>query len=134
MKVNNLIPVKCTETSFYRMWFDFLAPFHRLTKREREVAARILAQEFKLRESIEDPVVRNEILWSKTSRKDMRESLKMSPEFFQMNINKLKQAEVLFEDNRINPKYIPNKGEEPRFIMGVWYDWSTPDNPVNVQK
>lgn len=134
MKLNNLVPVKCTETSFYRAWIEFLTPFHKLTKRERDVAARIIAQEFKLRDSIQDPVVRNEILWSQTSRRDMRESLGISPEFFQMIINKLKKAEVLFQDNSINPRYIPNKGVEPRFMLGVLYDWSSTENPVNVSK
>ena len=73
---NNIIgPVKCTEDSFYRSWMEFLAPFHKLTARERDVAARIIAQYFKLSERITDPAVMKEVLWSQTSRKDMRESL-----------------------------------------------------------
>lgn len=129
MKPNNIIPLKCTEASFYRLWIEFLGPFHKLASRERDVAARILAQYFKLKESVSDPEVLREILWSQTSRKDIRESLGMSPAYFQMIITKLKKVGFILNGG-LNPKYIPHKGEDPRFMLAVIYDWSTPGNPI----
>jgi hypothetical protein len=130
MKPNNFLPIKCTEDSFYRLWIEFLAPFHKLTARERDVAARIVAQYFKLKESISDPAVLKEVLWSQTSRKDIRESLKMSPAHFNMVLAELKKAGVLI-DGDLNKRYIPHKTEGTRFIFEIIFDWSSSEHPVN---
>ena len=130
-KPNNLIYHKCDETSFFRLWMTFLTPYHKLTARERDVAARIIAQYFKLKQSIPDPVVLKEVLWSHTSRKDMRESLGMSPAHFQLVLAKLREAEVLV-DGDLNPRYIPHLTEEPRFMLAIMFDWSSSSNPANA--
>ena len=39
MKPNNLFLIPCTENSFYRAWMEFLTPYHKLTSREKDVAA-----------------------------------------------------------------------------------------------
>ena len=129
MKPNNLIYLKCTSDSFYRAWMEFLTPYHKLASRERDVAARILAQYFRLKDNVPDPDVLRDVLWSRKSRKDMADSLKMSPPHFQVVIGKLKKAEFLIGDD-INPRYIPHKTEEPRFMLQVVYDWSSPENPI----
>lgn len=124
-----MIYQKCTEDSFYRLWIEFLAPFHKLTNKERDVAARILMQYFRLKESIDDVEVLKDVLWSRKSKKDMMDSLKMSQAYFQMTVAKLKSAGFLLNDE-INPRYIPHKGDSPCFVMQVYYDWSSPDNPI----
>lgn len=135
MKPNNLIYLKCTSDSFYRMWIELLTPFHKLTSREKDVAARIIMQYFKLKESVPDPEVLKEVLWSRKSRKDMMESLGMSQAHFQMVLAKLKSAGVLINGD-LNKKFIPHKTEgDPRFMLQVVYDWSSPTNPVrNAQQ
>lgn len=133
MRPNFLFPVKCTEDSFYRMWIEFLAPFHKLTSRERDVAARIIQQYFKLKERVDDPVLLKEVMWSQQSRKDMRESLGMSQAHFQMVLKSLRDANVLV-DGDLNKAYIPNKGPEPRFTMCVLYDWSSDKQKVDEKK
>lgn len=133
MKPNKFVYLKCTEDSFYRMWFEFLTPFHKLTSRERDVAARIVAQWFRLGESISDPIVRNDVMWSQTSRCDMRESLGMSPAHFQMILGKLRQAGVLV-DGAINKRYIPPKTGDPRFVLSIIFDWSSKANPINAKE
>lgn len=133
MRPNNVISLKCTEDSFYRLWMEFLAPFHKLTARERDVAARIIAQYFRLKESIPDPEVLKDVLWSHKSRKDMRESLKMSPAHFQMVLAKLRESGVI-RDGDLDPRYIPHKGSDPRFMLSIIYDWSSPENPIKNEK
>ena len=44
MRINDVIPLKCTETSFFRAWMEMLTPIHKLTAREKDVAARSSAQ------------------------------------------------------------------------------------------
>ena len=129
MKPNNVIYLKCTEDSFYRMWIEFLTPFHKLTAREKDVAARIIMQYFRLKDSVQDPYVLRELLWSRKSRKDIMESLSMSQAHFQMILSKLKSAGVLIDDD-INPKYIPHKTEDPRVMLQIVYDWSSVKNPI----
>ena len=120
---NNVMRVKCTQDSFYRAWVEFLTPFHKLTKREREVMARIIYQYFRLKESVDDPELLKDVMWSHTSRKDMRESLKMTQAHFQMALAKLKTAGVLI-DGDIEPRYLPHKTEGSKFILNVVFDWT----------
>ena len=129
MKPNNVIYLKCNSASFCRMWMEFMTPFHKLTPRTCDVAARILEQYFKLKESISDPEVLRDVLWSRSSRKDIMQSLGMSQPHFQMQLGKLRDAGVLI-NNVINPRYIPHKTEDPRFMLQVVYDWSSAKNPL----
>lgn len=125
--------LKCTEDSFFRVWFEFLAPFHRLTSRERDVAARLLRQYFRLKAGINDPEVLKEVMWSKTSKADMMRSLGMSATHFKMTISRLKSAGVLI-DGAINPKFIPHMGGGPRHVLCVAFDWSSPSDRVGEGK
>lgn len=134
MKPNNLIYKKCVdELQFFKLWIEFLTPYHNLTARERDVAARIIAQYFKLKDNIPDPVVLKEVMWSNTSKKDMRESLGMSPAHFQMILAKLRASEVIVNGD-INPRYIPHITSEPRFMLSFVFDWSSKSNPINAQQ
>lgn len=130
MAPNNFIPVKCTEQSFFRAWVEFFAPFHKLTARERDIMARILAQYFKLKKNVKDEEVLYEILWSHTSKKDMRESLGASPAYFQLVVKTLREHGVLTDRDRINPKYLPYITDDPRLLLYVLFDWSSLTNPI----
>ena len=111
------------------MWIEFLTPFHKLTAREKDVAARIIIQYFRLKDDIQDPEVLRDVLWSRKSRKDMMDSLGMSQAHFQMVLSKLKTAGVLVDGN-IDPRYIPHKTDASRFMLQIVYDWSTPADPI----
>jgi len=130
MKTNKIVTAKCTASSFFRAWVEFLTPYHKLTPRERDVAARIIAQRYHLLSSISDPEVLKEVMWSQTSRKDMRDSLGMSSAQFQMILATLREHDFLV-DGDVNPRYIPHLTDEPRFLLSVLFDWSSPTNPVN---
>lgn len=131
MKPNNVIYLKCTEDSFYRMWIEFLTPFHKLTAREKDVAARIIMQYFRFKDSVPDPEVLRELLWSARSRKDIRDSLGMTRAHFQMVLAKLRESGIII-DGDINPRYIPHKvPDDPRFMLQIVYDWSSPRNPIS---
>ena len=134
MKPNNIIQVKSANRStFFRMWVEMLAPWHKLAPRERDVFARILEQYFILKTKVDDPELIVEFLWTNASRKDMRESLGVSQPHFQMMLASLRKQEVLLGD-KINPRYLPHLTEDPRLGLFVLFDWSTPNNPVNGQK
>lgn len=131
MSPNNFWYNKCTAASFYRMWVEMLTPYHKLTSREKDVAARLLMQYFRFKENVPDPDVLNELLWSTSSRRDMMASLKMSHAHFQMVLAKLRTSGFLNKDGSIYERYIPHKRDgEPRLMLQVVFDWSSPENPV----
>lgn len=130
MKPNNVFLVPCTEDSFYRAWVEFLTPYHKLTAREKDVAARILAQYFRFRDSVPDTEVLRDLLWSRKSRKDIMDSLRMSQAHFQMVLAKLK-ASGFIKDWDVNPRFIPHKLQgDSRFMLQVVFDWSSERNPI----
>lgn len=134
MKPNNVFFVPCTDHSFYRAWIEFLTPYHKLTAREKDVAARILAQYFFFRASISDPDVIREVMWSPSSRKDMMASLKMSQAHFQMVKSKLESVGFL-DGKDINPRFLPHKTEgDSRFMLQVVFDWSSSQNPIHREQ
>lgn len=134
MQPNNTFFVKTTEEEFYRDWVEILTPFHHLTAREQDVAARILSFYFKFREAgIDDTEVLRDLLWSRKTRKDMMESLKMQSAHFQMVLARLREVQFLV-DGDINPRFIPHKTSEPRLMLAVYFDWSSRANPINGGK
>lgn len=141
MKTNNVFIVPCAgEDHFCRAWIEFTTPYHKLTAREKDVAARLLVQYFKFYDSVIDPEyptdpekleVLYDLIWSRKSKKDMMDSLKMSQAHFQMVLAKLKTAGFL-QGNRIFDRYIPHLlKDDSRFILKVVFDWSSRKNPVN---
>lgn len=132
MKPNKVIYRKCTADSFFRDWVEFLAPFHKLTSRERDVAARVIAQYVKLRQSMPepfDPAVLEEVLWSQTSRKDMRDSLGISKEYFGMILSKLRDIGMIVNGG-VDSRYLPSMTGEPRNMLCIIFDWSSSVNPI----
>lgn len=126
---NKIVYQKCSLPSFFRMWVEFLTPFHHLAMREKDVFAKILEQYFKIREQCDDPVLCREILWSAPSKTDMRNALGMSQPHFQMVLGKLRENGVL-KDNIINPRYVPHiKQDSNTFELRVVFDYSTTDMP-----
>ena len=133
MKPNNFFYVKCPdENRFFRSWVEFQTPYHHLTPREKDVAARILQQYFKFKMSMpedSDPDVLIELLWSRNSRRDMIASLQMSSPHFQMTLLKLRESGFL-EGEKIGAKYLPTMTSGGKYlILQVMFDWSSPGNP-----
>lgn len=127
------IMMKCTEDSFFRVWMEILAPFHRLTPRERDVAARILMQYFKLKKSVSDRETLRDVLWSKPSKDDMQKSLGMSTPHFQLALRHLKAARFLQGDYNINPRFVPHvKDGDTGYVLKFLCDWSSKDKPART--
>ena len=135
MKPNKTLFRKCLGGSFNRDYIEFLGPYHKLQNKTRDVAARILSQYFRLKESLKDQKddeVLYEVLWSRTSRKDMCDSLGMTQNSFQMALAKLKRGRFLLEDNRINPVFIPPlQPDQKRFMLCIVFDMTEPSSPAN---
>lgn len=106
-KINNVITIPTSkEGSFFRYWFEFLRPFHKLTDREMDVIASFVKHRYALSKVVSDPDVLNKLTMSDDTKRKVREDCNISQAHFQVIMTKLKKSKVI-ENGRINPKFIP---------------------------
>lgn len=106
-KINNVITVPTsTEGKFFKYWFEFLRPFHKLTDREIDVIASFVKHRYLLSKVVSDQEVLNKLTMSDDTKKKVREDCNISQAHFQVIMTKLKKSKVI-ENGRINPKFIP---------------------------
>jgi hypothetical protein len=121
--ITNLIRIKSNpklnmtpEGDFFRYWVAFLEPLHELTKREMDVLAAFLKMRYTLGKVIIDEETLDRILMQKETKRDIRESLGMTPKHFQVAISKLKKRGVIV-DKKIPPNLIPTITDEGAGLM-----------------
>ena len=104
---NNVIALKSSLSGkFFRIWLEFLRPFHKLTERETDVMAAFLKERFELSKVVSDQEVLNRLTMSEDTKKKIRETCNISQTHFQVIMTKLKKNNIKSK-NRINPKFIP---------------------------
>lgn len=121
---DNVIRIPCKVSgNFFRLWFQFLAPFHHLTDREMEVAACLVKHRYELSKVILDNDVLDKVVMSEDTKAKIREECEISLAHFQVIMGKLKKNKVVLE-NRINPKYIPNINNEGYFRLMFLFEFT----------
>ena len=106
-KINNVITIPTSiEGSFFRYWFEFLRPFHKLTDREMDVIASFVKHRYMLSKVVSDQEILNKLTMSDDTKRKVREDCNISQAHFQVIMTKLKKSKVI-ENGRINPKFIP---------------------------
>lgn len=98
-------------TKFFRYWFEFLYPFHKLTAREIDVITSLVKQRYELSKVITDEEVLDRVVMSEDTKRKVREECNITLPHFQVIMGKLRKNNVII-DNKINPKFIPNVKEE----------------------
>lgn len=110
-KPNNVIVLKSNlNGKFFRMWLEFLRPFHKLTERETDVMAAFLKQRFELSKVVSDQEVLNKLTMSEDTKRKVREDCGISQAHFQVIMTKLKKSKMI-ENGKINSKFIPRVGQ-----------------------
>lgn len=106
-KPNNVIALKSNLSGkFFRIWLEFLRPFHKLTDRETDVMASFLKQRFELSKVVSDQEVLDRLTMSEDTKKKVREECNISQAHFQVIMTKLKKTKMI-DNNKINPRFIP---------------------------
>lgn len=106
-KPNNVIALKSSLSGrFFRIWLEFLRPFHKLTERETDVMAAFLKQRFELSKVVSDQEVLNKLTMSEDTKKKVRDDCNISQAHFQVIMTKLKKSKMI-DNGKINPKFIP---------------------------
>lgn len=105
---NNIIRIPTSlSVNFFKLWLMFLEPFHKLTKREIDVAASFVKQRYELSKVIKDSEILDRVTMSEDTKKKVREECNITLPHFQVILGKLRKNKVIV-DGKINPKFIPN--------------------------
>lgn len=122
-KINNIIKIPTSVNDFYKYWMIFLKPFHNLTNKEMDVAAKILQYRQRLSKVIKDDTVLNDVLLSRENRKKIREELDITPAHLQVILSTLKGVGFL-NDGKVNPRFIPRINNDKQFNLLMSFDFS----------
>ena len=111
-KANNVVRIPTSlNGKFFRYWFEFLRPFHRLTEREMDVITAFLKKRYELSKVIKDNDILDKVTMSEDTKSQIKEECGLSNAHFQVIMGKLRKSEVI-KDGKINPRFIPNITEE----------------------
>lgn len=111
-KVNNVIRIPTSLSgNFFRYWFMFLQPFHKLTSREIDVITSLVKHRYELSKVIKDADLLERVTMSEDIKRKVREECNITLPHFQVIMGKLRKNQVII-DNKINQKFLPNIGEE----------------------
>ena len=111
-KPDNIVRIPCSlDKSFFRLWFKFLEPFHKLTDREIDVITSFVKQRYELSKVIKDNEILDKVTMSEDTKKKVREECNITLPHFQVIMGKLRKTKVII-DGKINPRFIPNIDEE----------------------
>lgn len=111
-KANNVIRIPTSlDGKFFRYWFMFLQPFHKLTDRETDVITAFVKHRYELSKVIKDEDILDRVTMSEDTKKKVREECDITLPHFQVIMGKLRKNGVIV-DGKINPRFIPNISEE----------------------
>ena len=100
--VNNVIRIPTDKKRFFRFWYEFLKPFHKLTDREIDVITSFTYERFLLSKVILDSDVLDKVVMSEDTKKKVREESNITLAHFQVIMGKLRKNRVII-NNKIYP-------------------------------
>ncbi|MCF0114096.1 MAG: hypothetical protein HUJ56_02000 [Erysipelotrichaceae bacterium] len=111
-KASNVVRITTSlQGKFFRYWFEFFTPFHKLTSREIDVIACFVKHRYELSKVIKDEELLDKFTMGEETKRKVREECNISLPFFQVIMSKLRKNKVIV-NNKINPKFIPDINEE----------------------
>lgn len=122
-KINNIIKIPTSTEDFFKYWMIFLKPFHNLTNKEMDVAAKILQHRHFLSKAIKDEKILNDVLLSRENRKKIREELDITTAHLQVILSTLKSVNFI-KDGMVNPRFIPRINNNKQFNLLMSFDFS----------
>lgn len=129
-RVNGIISIPASlKGTFFRYWLEFLAPFHKLTAREIDIAASYIKQRYLLSRAIKDEDLLDRVTMSEETKRIIMKECNITSSHLQVVMGKLKKAKILI-DGRINPKFIPKNlsDEDKSFQLLLYFDLDAESN------
>lgn len=109
---NSVVTIPTSLNDFFKHWIEFLSPFHKLTGKEMEVLVALIRRRYELSKAITDDNLLDKILMSSETKKSIKEECKISSQYLQVLISKLRKHNILVDD-KINRRFIPNIPDKP---------------------
>lgn len=106
----------------YGVYFRLINSVLRLTKKEIEVAAALYSDKAKIDKDVSDDKIANQLLFSSSRRKDIRDSLGMSSLLFNNYLQNLKEKKVVLDVDGVkivNPKMEIDGNKDLQIIFNV---------------
>lgn len=123
LKIDNVVRIPASLTgSFFRRWFEFLQPIHKLTERETDVITAFTRQRYELAKVIKDEDILDRVLMSEDTKRKVREECNVTLPHFQVIMGKLRKNKLIV-DGKINRRFIPQLSEDAKeFKLLLYFD------------
>lgn len=116
-KANNIVRIPTSlNGNFFRYWFEFLQPFHKLTSREVDIITAFVKHRYQLSKVIKDDEILDKVTMSEDTKRKIRKECNITLPHFQVIMGKLRKNKVIV-DGKINPRFIPNISEENGYFQ-----------------
>ena len=119
-KNTNIVRIAPDKAKFFRYWFEFLQPFHKLPPREMDVIATFLRERSDLSAVIRDEDLLDKVVFSEEIKRKVREECGIKAQHFQVIMSKLKKSGIIV-NNKINKKFIPNIEEDAKEFRLIFH-------------
>ena len=122
-KPNNAIRIPTSlNGKFFRYWFEFLGPFHKLTDREIDVLTCFVKHRYNLSKVITDVEILDKVTLGEDTKKKVIAECGISFTHLQVVLHKLRKTKII-DGTRFNPKFIPNiKKDSNAFTLLLYFD------------
>lgn len=124
-KINGVINIPTSlNTDFFKLWLEFLGPFHNLRPKEIEILAAFLKERHRLSKVIADDEVLNSVLMSSSTKTKIREECGITNSHLKVVFTKFKKTNII-KEGKLNSKFIPkNIGtEDSSFELLLHFDF-----------
>lgn len=109
----NIKRIHTDKKSIFRLWLEFLKPYHKLRNKEIEALSLMLYYRYELSREIPNVDMVEMILFSTETRGKIRAELNnMSQKVFNNLLTSLRKKGVLTKENKIHHNLIPNMTEK----------------------
>jgi hypothetical protein len=109
----NIKRIHTDKKSIFRLWLEFLKPYHKLRNKEVEALSLMLYYRYELSREIPNIEMVDMILFSTETRAKIRSELSsMSQKVFNNLLTSLRKKGVLTKNNKIHHNLIPNMTED----------------------
>lgn len=113
-KIDNALRIPASLSgSFFRYWFEFLAPIHKLTEREMDVITAFVRQRYELSKVIKDDDILDRVVMSEDTKRKVREECNITLPHFQVIMGKLRKNKLIV-DGKIHKRFIPQLPEDAK--------------------
>lgn len=122
IRPDSVIILPSNSKNMFEHWLRVLQPFHGLVEKELELAAEILRYRYSLsRGTDNEDLLDSAILYKEHRKKIISNIPKMSGEYFNVLLTKLRNKKFILND-RVNPKFIPKFKKEGEFNLLIHFD------------